>query len=51
MAFLRLCTFGLVIVVGVTFAACSSMQCKSDSPPVYSTAGKPDQGPHQDEHK
>lgn len=48
MAFLRLCCLGLAIVAGLTLAACSSMRCKTDRPPVYSTAEKPAQEPAQD---
>jgi hypothetical protein len=41
MTFLRLCALGLILVLGLSLAACSGVGCKSEKPPVYPGPGNP----------
>ena len=41
MTFLKLRALGLILLLGLSLAACSGMGCKSDSLPVYPDQGKP----------
>ncbi len=41
MTFLRLCALGLILVLGLSLAACSGVGCKTDKLPVYPDHGKP----------
>jgi hypothetical protein len=47
MTFLRLCALGLILVSGLSIAACSGVGCKSNKPPVYLDPGKPVGEPHK----
>jgi hypothetical protein len=47
MTFLRQCALGLILVLGLSLAACSGVGCKSHKPPVYPDPGKSVGEPHK----
>ncbi len=47
MTFLKQCVLGLLLVFGLSIAACSGAGCKTDEPPIYPDPGKPAAEPHR----
>ena len=47
MTFLRLCALALILVFGLSLAACSGVGCRTDTPTIYPDHGKPVGEPHK----